>query len=119
MATYHGNPEKPHKKRKHAMGRETNYTLIGDKKLKKIRTRGGNEKLRLVATKYAQVFLEGKHVNCEILSVITNPANKDFTRRNVITKGAIMKVKTPEGNEINVRVTSRPGQSGVIDAVSA
>ena len=119
MAIYHGNPEKPHKKRKHSMSRETTYTVIGDKKLKKIRTRGGNEKLRLAATKHSQVLLEGKYVNCEILSVATNPANKEFTRRNVITKGALMRVKTPEGNEITARVTSRPGQTGVVNAVAA
>jgi len=118
MAVYHGNPKKPHKKRKHAIGRETKNTGIGDKKLKKIRIRGGNTKLRLVSTKYANVILEGKEVKCEILSVITNPANKDFTRRNIITKGAVLKVKTPEGKELDTRVTSRPGQSGVINAVS-
>ena len=118
MTTYHGNPKKPHKKRKAAMGRETKNTVIGDKKLKKIRTLGGNEKLRLVATKYADVSIEGNPVKCEILGLVTNPANKDFTRRKIITKGAVLSVKPPKGKELNARVTSRPGQSGVISAVS-
>ena len=118
MAIYHGNPKKPHKKRKAAMGRETKNTVIGDKKLKKIRTRGGNEKLRLVAAKYANVSVEGKNTKCEILGLATNPANKDFTRRKIITKGAVLTVKSPEGKELSARVTSRPGQSGVINAVS-
>lgn len=118
MAIYHGNPKKPHKKRKGAMGRETKNTVIADKKLKKIRTLGGNEKLRLMAAKYANVTVEGKPVKCEILGLATNPANKDFTRRKIITKGAVLSVKSPEGKELNARVTSRPGQSGVINAVS-
>ena len=118
MAIYHGNPEKPHKKRKYAMGRETQNTVIGDKKLKKIRTCGSNEKLRLVTTKHANVNVEGKSTKCEILGVVTNPANKDFTRRKIITKGAVLTVKAPDGKELNAKVTSRPGQSGVINAVS-
>ena len=41
-----------------------------------------------------------------------NPANRDFARRKIITKGAI--IKTKRGN---ARVTSRPGQNGTVDAV--
>ncbi len=119
MAIYHGNPEKPHKKRKFAMGRETKNTVIGDKKLKKIRTMGGSTKLRLMVANYANVFVDKKPVKCEILSVVNNPSNKDFTRRNIITKGAILTVKTADGKELNAKVTSRPGQSGVINAVSS
>ncbi|HDN05822.1 MAG TPA: 30S ribosomal protein S8e, partial [Candidatus Bathyarchaeota archaeon] len=44
--------------------------------------------------------------------VIRNPANVDYDRRGVITKGAI--IETSLGL---ARVTSRPGQNGVINAV--
>ena len=44
--------------------------------------------------------------------VIENTANPNYVRRNIITKGAI--VETPEGN---AKVTSRPGQDGVINGI--
>jgi len=44
--------------------------------------------------------------------VVRNPANVDYDRRGVITKGAV--VETPKGL---ARVTSRPGQNGVINTV--
>ena len=48
----------------------------------------------------------------DILDVVENKANPNFVRRNIITKGAI--VETSKGN---AKVTSRPGQSGVISGV--
>ncbi len=48
----------------------------------------------------------------KILKLITNPASKDLTRRGVITKGAILETELGQ-----VRVTSRPGQDGVVNAV--
>jgi len=44
--------------------------------------------------------------------VTGNTANKHYIRRNIMTKGTI--VRTNLGL---VRVTSRPGQDGVINAV--
>ena len=58
-----------------------------------------------------------KPEKCKISTVKENPASKDLTRRSVITKGAIIKVKTPENKEIEVRVTSRPGQDGAINGI--
>ena len=48
----------------------------------------------------------------DILGVVENTANPNYVRRNIITKGAI--VETPEGN---AKVTSRPGQDGVINGI--
>lgn len=48
----------------------------------------------------------------KLLRVLRNPANVDYQRRGVITKGAI--VETEAGQ---ARVTSRPGQDGVINAI--
>lgn len=115
---YHGRITKASKKRKYNIGREAVETTIGEEKKKKVRTKGGGNKLKLISSKYANVVLEGKNLRCEILSLVENPANKEFTRRKIITKGAIISVKTPDGKEVNARVTSRPGQVGVINAVS-
>ena len=54
----------------------------------------------------------GKSQVVDVLGVIENSANPNYVRRNIITKGAI--VETPEGN---AKVTSRPGQDGVLNGI--
>jgi|YelNatPaOPRAMG01_1025707.scaffolds.fasta_scaffold206382_1 small subunit ribosomal protein S8e len=104
---------KSRKKKKHELGGEFAATKIGEKKLKIQKARGGNKKLKLLATKKINVVQKGgKIISAEILSVVDNKANPHFIRRNIITKGAI--VKTNIGL---VKVTSRPGQHGVVNGV--
>jgi len=102
------------KKRKYEMGREYIETLIGERKIKKIRVRGGNYKIRLFRDKYANVYIpsEKRVVRAEIKSVVENKAHIHFARKNVITKGAI--IETSVGKAV---VTNRPGQEGIINAV--
>ena len=54
----------------------------------------------------------GKTEKTEIMRVVKNPANIDYDRRGVITKGVI--VETSLGL---ARITSRPGQHGMLNAV--
>jgi small subunit ribosomal protein S8e len=102
------------KKRKFEIGAEQQFTVIGDTRLKKTRVRGGNQKVRVLAEKYANVMDPKTHkvVRAEILSVIENPSNPNYVQRNIITKGAM--IRTSAGD---ARVTSRPGQHGTINAV--
>jgi len=102
------------KKRKYEMGRDQIETLIGERKIKKVRVRGGNYKIRLFRDKYANVYVpsENKVVRVEIKTVVENPAHVHYARRNVITKGAI--IETSVGK---ARVTNRPNQEGIINAV--
>ena len=101
-------------KRKSELGRDPAETRLDEKRLRKIRTRGGNEKLRLATGNKINVTdADGKTTQLlDILNVIENTANPNYVRRNIITKGAI--VETPEGN---AKVTSRPGQDGVINGI--
>ena len=99
-------------KRKCELGRESAETRLGDKNLRKIRTRGGNEKLRLAGDNKINVIADGKAQIVEIYGVVENKANPNYVRRNIITKGAV--VETEIGK---ARVTSRPGQDGVINGV--
>ena len=100
-------------KRKSELGRDPAETRLDEKRLRKIRTRGGNEKLRLAtANKINVTGADGKTKVLDILNVVENTANPNYVRRNIITKGAI--VETPEGN---AKVTSRPGQDGVINGI--
>ena len=72
-----------------------------------------NEKLRLATGNKINVTdANGKTQVVDILGVIENTANPNYVRRNIITKGAI--VETTEGN---AKVTSRPGQDGVINGI--
>ncbi len=71
-------------------------------------------KIKILSDKYANVTdpKTGKTEKIEIMRVVRNPANIDYDRRGVITKGAI--VETPLGQ---ARVTSRPGQTGILNAI--
>jgi small subunit ribosomal protein S8e len=102
------------KKRKYEMGRPQVETLIGDRKVKKVRARGGNVKIKLVMDKFANVYVpsENKVAKVEITNVIENKAHVHYARKNVITKGAI--IETPLGK---ARVTNRPSQEGLINAI--
>jgi len=89
-------------------------TTLGDLKKKVSRGRGGNMKVRLMGATHANVSVpsSGKTEKVEILRVVENPANADYDRRGVITKETI--IETPLGR---ARVTSRPGQDGIVNAI--
>lgn len=125
MSVYHkplkrkpsGGRRKPHRKHKKKchIGRPPTMTTIGDtEKRKKIRTKGGGLKIRLYVATYANVLDPGtkQYKKVRILRVVENAANREFTRMQIITKGAIIET------EIGLaKVTSRPGQDGVINAI--
>jgi len=102
------------KKRKFEQGTFPAETLMGEQKRKVTRGRGGNLKLKILSAKQACVTdsKTGKTEKAQILRVVKNPANIDYDRRGVITKGAV--IETSLGP---ARVTSRPGQHGVLNAV--
>ncbi len=101
-------------KRKFEKGSFPTETILGEVKRKVVRTRGGNLKIKVLSTKYACVTnpKSGKTEKVEILRVVRNPANVDYDRRGVITKGAV--IETSLGL---ARATSRPGQNGIVNAV--
>lgn len=110
-----GGKRRPYRgKRKFEQGSFPVETVLGEPKRKIERRRGGNIKIKVLSEKYACVtdLKAGKTGKAEILRVVKNPANVDYDRRGVITKGAI--IETSLGL---ARVTSRPGQNGVINAV--
>jgi small subunit ribosomal protein S8e len=102
------------KKRRYELGSFQAETTLGELKLKVERARGGTEKLKLLSSKQVCVTdsKTGKTEMAEITRVARNPANVDYDRRGVMTKGAI--VETSLGP---ARITSRPGQHGTLNAV--
>ena len=101
-------------KRAFEMGSDPAETIVGAPRIAKKRGRGNNLKLRALSVNSVNVTdpATGKSQKTEIRSVVKNPANVDYQRRGVITKGAV--VDTPLGQAL---VTSRPGQHGIINAV--
>jgi small subunit ribosomal protein S8e len=100
------------KRKKHQLGRLPTETELGETRVRVIDTRGNTTKTRALATNVADVADGGDVTHAEIEDVVENPANPNYVRRNIITKGAI--IETSDGR---ARVTSRPGQTGQVSAV--
>ncbi len=101
-------------KRKFEQGSFPVETIVGEPKRKISRGRGGNLKIKILSDKYACVTdpKNGKTEKVEIMRVVKNPTNIDYDRRGVITKSTV--IETSLGL---ARVTSRPGQDGVVNAI--
>lgn len=102
------------KKRQHLIGRQPSMTKIGKERVKVIHTRGGASKLRTLSTDKVNVYdPKTKNHSVEtIKNVLDSPADKNFIRRKIMTKGTI--IETSKGN---AKITNRPGQDGIINAV--
>lgn len=124
MGVYHGNDlKKPSGgkkgkhvkvKRKYWIGRYPLNPVIGEERRKVVRTKGGGVKVKLAKITYANIAIpgEGKVVKTKVLKLVSNPTSRDLERRGIITKGAII------STELGLaRVTSRPGQDGVVNAI--
>ena len=101
-------------RRKYEIDRYAIETVRGNNEVVVKEVRGGNIKIACKSTEYANVAdREAKKVlKAKILRVVKNPANKDYNRRGVITKGTI--IETDGGL---AKVVSRPGQDGVVNAI--
>ena len=88
--------------------------VVGDVVRSAKRTRGGRLSFGLRAAKEANVYdgSSGKTVRTTIVRVTANKANREYERRGVITRGAI--VETELGT---ARVSSKPSDDGVVNAV--
>lgn len=76
------------------------------------RTKGGSTKVSVAKGTHANIVVEGKTKKVKILNVKNNPANRDYARENIMTKGAL--IETEAGM---AKVTNRPGQDGTINAI--
>lgn len=124
MSVWHGGSHKKkltgghkrahRKKRKFERGAFPTETILGGRKTKESRRRGGNVKIRALSEKQASISdpTTGKTENTEIIRVVNSLANIDYDRRGVITKGTVIETKLGLA-----RVISRPGQHGLINAV--
>ncbi len=102
------------KKRKFEIGRSPSLTKVDETRSKKIVTKGKSVKVRLLKANVANLFDPKAKTfsKVKIVTVVENPANRHYIRRNIMTKGCI--IQTEKGN---ARVTSRPGQDGTVNAI--
>jgi small subunit ribosomal protein S8e len=101
-------------KRRTEIGSAPADTHIGEDRRKIVRSFGGDGKIRALRAQFASVCRRstGEVKKVKIETVEENVANPNYVRRNLLTKGAV--IRTEIGR---ARITSRPGQDGVICAV--
>jgi len=101
-------------KRKFEDGREAADSHLNETRRRIIKTKGSNIKVRLLRCNVANVTdpSNNKTNQVSIDTVIGNTANQHYVRRNILTKGSIIKT-----NIGDARITSRPGQDGVVNAI--
>ena len=101
-------------KRRAEIGLAPADTHIGVERHRIIRTFGGNDKVRALRAMFANVTnpKTGETKKAKIETVEKNTANPNYVRRNLLTKGAV--IKTEIGS---ARIMSRPGQDGIINAL--
>jgi small subunit ribosomal protein S8e len=101
-------------RRKFEIDRYPNEAIVGNKDIITRRVRGNNIKTAFKTTDFANVAdqVSKKVTKSKILRVTKNSANKDYERRGVISKGALL--ETEAGT---ARVVSRPGQDGTVNAI--
>ena len=99
------------KSRKHDIGSKFSEPEVGEQKVIVKETRGGNQKSVAKRSETVNLAVNGEVKNAEIKSVEENPANTNFVRRSMLTKGTI--IETSEGT---AEITSRPGQEGSVNA---
>ncbi len=109
-----GRYKREKKKKKHTLGHSPRVVKLDETKQKKLRVRGGNEKV---------VLLKGSDINLidsktkkskksKITNVLETPSNSFLARQNILMKGAV--VETTDGK---AKITNRPSQEGSIQGV--
>ena len=101
-------------KRKFESGRNPSMTKVGSTKIRYKRTIGGYKKSFMLNADTTNIYdaKTKKHIKVKVLSVLESPANSNYVRRNILTKGTV--IDTDKGKAI---VTSRPGQGSSLEAV--
>ena len=101
-------------KRRHQKGSLPANTRIGKNDARSSRTMGGNSSVRLLFADKVNLFdpVSRKRSVETIKNVIESPANRNYVRRNILTKGTV--VETSKGK---AKITGRPGQEGMVNAI--
>jgi small subunit ribosomal protein S8e len=107
-----GRYKKEKKKKLTGRQNQSRTARLGERRVKILRTRGGNEKVVAFAENSANLNVDGKTKKVAIKNVIETPSNIFLARQNILVKGAI--IDTEMGK---ARITNRPSQEGNVQAV--
>ena len=101
-------------KKKFELGSEITQPVIGATNRKVVNVMGNGSKVKILKENVVNVTdpKSGKTQKTTMTTEVANPANKNYIRRNILTKGAV--VMTALGK---AKITSRPGQDGEVNAV--
>lgn len=100
-------------RRKYETDRYPNEAVTGAQVTITRNVRGKNRKTALKTIDFVNLAAgDSKTKKTKILKVLENATNNDYQRRGIITKGAIL-----ETHEGKCKVVSKPGQTGIVNAV--
>jgi small subunit ribosomal protein S8e len=99
-------------KRKYEMGNLPLHTKLGKEEIKIVKVKGGDKKVKAASVEFANVISDKETKKVKILDISGNPADPHLARRGIITKGSILKTELGL-----VKVTSRPSQHGIVNAI--
>ena len=107
-----GKYKKSRKKKKYELSGEPRIVKLGEKKTKKLKVRGGKEKLVSLSQNTMNLIVKGKAKQTKIKTVLETPSNRFLARQNILTKGAL--VETDLGK---ARITNKPSQEGNVQGI--
>ena len=100
-------------RRKYETDRYPNEAINGAQVTITRRVRGNNNKVALKSIDFVNLATgNAKVVKAKIIKVLDNATNNDYKRRGIISKGAILETK-----EGKCKIVSKPGQTGIANAV--
>ncbi|MGC8662123.1 MAG: 30S ribosomal protein S8e [Nitrososphaeria archaeon] len=99
-------------KRRRERKSQPRVAKIGKYQVLTRRSRGGNIIQYVTSAEKISVPTKDGNKNVKILSLISNQSNRDYERRGIITKGAV--VMTEAGK---VKVTSKPSKNGTLSGI--
>jgi len=107
-------PNRYRGKRRTEIASEKQFSSVGEPNRKYYRKRSGMQTVRILYDNIVNVNnpKKGTTTKANLLTVVESPADVNYVRRNILTKGAV--VDTDKGK---VRLTSRPGKDGVLNGV--
>lgn len=104
------------KKKKFEIKKFIKQVKLGERRAKVLRVKGGKKKCVLLRENFANVVIkkgnEQQVKRVKILNVLETPSNPFLAKSNIITKGTIIQTEIGKA-----KVTNRPSQEGVINAV--
>ena len=102
------------KKRLYERDSQARIVKLGKEKKKEMRVRGGNRKITILSSEFANVHSKktGKSKKVKIKNVLETPSNKFLARQNILVKSAIIETEIGKA-----KITNRPSQEGKVEAV--